>query len=134
MNDQTEAEREAAEKDAAQRAATEKRTAEVNAGMNRLLRGQPSVEQDERAKRLNEKTRKRLEEIARDEDSPEDAAWALRVLSGEEPLMNEKKRPVSADGGAGLNSPARERDPGDAFNDMIREARYPHLVRPWWIP
>ena len=42
--------------------------------------------------------------------------------------------PASADGGEGQDSPARTRDPGQAFNDMIREARYPYAARPWWLP
>jgi hypothetical protein len=135
----TEAERQAkveAERKSSEKAAAEQRTAEVNAGMNRLLRGQPSPEQAESTKRLNETTKARLEAIAQDEDEDEETRqWALDVLDGKEPLMaNEKKRkPVSADGGEGQHSPAVQRNPGDAFNDMIRTA-YGHPPAPWWLP
>lgn len=79
--------------------------------------------------------REKLEALAADEDEDEETRqWALDLLSGKESLINDPKPPARADGGEGRDSPALPRDPGQAFNDMIREARYPHAAHPWWIP
>lgn len=70
--------------------------------------------------------RKRLEEIALDEDSPEDAAWARSVLDG---TSTEKPKPPSADGGA---RPARlpQRNAGETFNALVRDGFHPHNALP----
>jgi hypothetical protein len=136
MNEQTEAERQAA----AQKAAADKQTAGADDRFNRMLRGGPSKEQVEAQARLKDKTRKRLEKLAVDEsEDDETRQWAQNVLDGKvdlngDPITPKSGRPRSADGGEGRNSPVHERDPGAAFNDMIREARYPGMVNPWWLP
>lgn len=112
-------------------------TAEADDRFNTMLRGEPSKEQAEVQARLKERTKRRLEKLAVDEsEDDETRQWAQNVLDGKVDLNGDpiKPRPrARADGGEGQNSPVRQRDPGAAFNDMIREARYPGLVRPWWV-
>jgi hypothetical protein len=114
-----------------------KQIAEADDAMNRLLRGQPSVEQEAAKDKLREKTKRRLEDIAADEDDPENAAWARGVLEGKTDIAGEpitsKPKPAKADGGEGRDSPARTRSAADQFNASIRAAYRPWDVEPWWI-
>jgi hypothetical protein len=135
--DQSEAERQAAEKAAAEEQAAAKQAAAADASMNRLLRGQPSVEQEEQRKQIKEKTRKRLEEIAADDSDPENQKWAQDVLDGKTNIAGEpikpKSKPASADGSAGRDAPPRTRSAADQFNASIRRAYRPWDVEPWWL-
>jgi hypothetical protein len=128
MIEQTEAERQAIEKADAEKAAAEKRTAEVNARMNRLLRGEPSKEQVEQQSGIKEKTRKRLEKLAVDEDDPETAKWARDVLDGKMTLGGDriKRQPTGprADGGEGTSGHSGQWNPFRplTFTEQARQA------------
>jgi hypothetical protein len=134
--DRSEAERQAIEQAAAEKQAAEKRTAEVDARFNRLLRGQPSVEQEGAKANLKAKTKARLEQIAADDSAPEDQAWAQGVLDGKTDIAGDpiKPKPGKADGGEGRDAPSRTRSAADQFNQQIRTAFRPWDVDPWWLP
>lgn len=130
MIEQTEAERQAIEKAAREQEAAEARTAEADAGMNRLLRGEPSKEQVEQQRGIKEKTRRRLEAIAVDESEDEETRlWAQGVLDGKTDINGTpiKKQPTGprADGGEGTSASA----PGQwnpfrplSFTEQVQQA------------
>jgi hypothetical protein len=132
--EQTEAERQAIEKADRDKAAAEERTVEADAAMNRLLRGEPSKEQVEQQRGIKEKTRRRLEAIAVDESEDEETRlWAQGVLDGKTDINGDpinKRKPKSADGGAGSGGDHLQWDPfrpktlTEQARDALLDKRY----------
>src|SRR5262249_47863382 len=136
-----EAERQAIEKADREKAAAAKRTAEVNARMNRLLRGgsaeDPSKKQQPGPQQgPSGKLRKRLERIAPDEADPENAQGGQEHLDGTRDHATgaaiKKSAPTghSADGGAGGRSDSGQWDPfrpktlAEQARDALLNKRY----------
>ena len=134
--DQSEADRQVTERAQREQEAAAKRTAEADAAMNRLLRGEPSKEQVEQQRGIKEKTRRRLEAIAVDESEDEETRlWAQGVLDGKTDINGDpinKRKPKSADGGAGSGgdhlqwNPFRPKTLTEQARDALLDKRYGH--------